>query len=76
MKLRINMLTGEELRRITEAANLSEDQRKLLVLLHQGRMNDIGIMSQLHLAERDYYRLKKDLQVKILRALLEQYTEI
>ena len=72
MKLRIDMLTSNEPKKITGTANLSEEQQKLLVLLHRGKMNDVGIMSQLLLTERDYYQLKKDLQLKILRVLFEQ----
>ena len=76
MKIRISMLSQEELAKITERENMTEEQKKLLLLLHSNKKSDTGIMQELHLGGRKYYQLKREVHLKVIRQLLEMYKTI
>ena len=72
MKIRYSALTEKELRLIVEQGNLTEDQRKLLLLLARHNMSDPGAMAKLNIAGAKYYTTKAELTLKVLRTLFAQ----
>ena len=76
MKLKVHMMTAEEIRSLAESGSLSEQETRLLYLLHRDRTNDVGAMREMHIGGRQYYQVKRGLSLKILRSLLESNTDI
>ena len=58
-KFRVSDLTKRQLTEAMEAANLTRTQKRIVEELNREELNDIGIMSKLHLTNRRYYVEKR-----------------
>jgi hypothetical protein len=70
MKLRLTALSRDEIERIRESGQLTQEQSRLLSLLASDKLTDEGAMRKLSMSSTEFYRVKKELKLKILRVLL------
>ena len=70
MKLRLTALSRDEIERIRESGQLTQEQSRLLSLLASDKLTDEGAMRKLSMSSTEYYRTKRELKLKILRVLL------
>lgn len=70
-KFRVSNLTKRQLTEAMEKANLTRTQRRIVEELNREELNDIGIMTKLHLSNRRYYAEKRIALKKISDVLTE-----
>lgn len=70
--LKVCALTRSELEAVRAEANFTEDQAKIFDLLNRDDHTDVGIMLELGLSPRHYYRVKKITCEKVGRIAKEK----
>ena len=66
-KINISALTRSEFDKIIEEANFTEEQRMIFLALNKDNQYDFGIMLEIGISGRRYYRLKKIVIQKVER---------
>ena len=57
---------------INDHAAWTDDQAAIFKHLLAGKLTDVGIMQTLHIGDRKYYRIKKEIERKIAVVLQER----
>ena len=61
-------LTKKDVEVLNEKVNLTDEESEMLEHLRRGRLNDDGIMLEMHLGRTKYYKTKGQIENKILVA--------
>lgn len=64
----LTWLTPKDVKVLKEKVNLTDDETEMLEYLRKGRYNDDGIMLEMCLGRKKYYKIKGDLEDKIILA--------
>jgi hypothetical protein len=67
LRIRISRLTKKELELIRDEANFTEEQEKIFVQLNKDQYYDVGIMTELGIAPKQYYAIKRVVVDKVER---------
>ena len=67
LRIRICRLTKKEYELIREEANFTEEQEKIFVQLNKDQYYDVGIMTELGIAPKQYYAIKRVVVDKVER---------
>lgn len=65
----LDELLQAEIDEILEKAAFTIDQRKIFDLLHDGELNDKGIIERLSMERHKYYKIKKQVMNKIIKII-------
>ena len=69
MKIRFESMIQSDIDNINKRAAWTDEQAKVFAKLLEGRSTDAGIMRELHIGDKRYYRIKQDIRRKISRIL-------
>lgn len=74
MKIQYRTFIKQDVEKVMEQANFTDDQRALfleLVAPTRARFTDVGICNKLHISRSSFYRTKKEVDTKVRRILNE-----
>jgi len=70
--VRYSELIRRDIDYINDHAAWTDDQATIFKHLLAGKLTDVGVMQTLHISDRKYYRIKKEIKKKIETVLRER----